>query len=92
MIAFKFFLVSDASKSAIVGSSMVETEFVIADGNRMQGNAMPVSTPYILRESEEGIPNACNLSGMEMASILCKMFNNVLLAVNGIASEKSSFP
>ena len=37
--------------SVIVGSSMVDTEAVIAEGNRMQGRAIPVRTPYKLRDS-----------------------------------------
>lgn len=42
--------------SATVGRSMVETEFVIAEGNKMQGRAIPVKTPYILKESVRVIP------------------------------------
>ena len=31
--------------SATVGSSMVDTAFEMADGNKMHGSAIPVSTP-----------------------------------------------
>lgn len=47
---------SETWSSATVGRSMVETEFVIADGNRMQGSAIPVRTPYVLKESDKVSP------------------------------------
>lgn len=52
------------------GVSMVPTELVTADGKRMQGRAMPVSTPYVLSASEELQPNNLREAGMDAASML----------------------
>ncbi len=40
-----------ASASATIGKSRTEMELVIAEGKRMRGRLMPVSTPYTPRAS-----------------------------------------
>lgn len=75
--------------SATVGRSMEDTALVIAEGNRIQGSAIPVRTPYTCKDREEDIPEYWRKTGMDTASILCRMFNNTRLAVRGKACLKS---
>ena len=69
--------------SATVGSSIVDTALVIADGNKMQGSAIPVKTPYVLSASFALIPKFSKDKGIETASILCKILRRTLLPVTG---------
>lgn len=75
----------------MVGNSIVAMEFVIADGNKMQGSAIPVKIPYVLNEVEVESPDKIKQFGMETASILCSTFNKTRLAVSGTERERSSF-
>ena len=45
MILSSSFLLHSVWISAIVGISITDTELVMAEGNRMQGRAIPLSTP-----------------------------------------------
>lgn len=77
--------------SVTVGRSTVETALVIAEGKSIQGSAIPVSTPYVLRDLFTENPKACNCKGMETASILCNKLRRTRLQVNGNDRSRISF-
>src|SRR5699024_10461113 len=72
------------------GISTVPTEFVIAEGKRMHGIAMPLSTPYVLRASLQVIQKSCTQAGIEAASTLCSRVTAARLAIRGDDRLKSS--
>jgi hypothetical protein len=90
MTVFSLFKLFAASISATVGRSMVEMEFVIAVGKRMQGSAIPVRTPYVDSASAFAKPYFCRKIGMEMASTLWKMLITRRFVVSGTAMCKRS--
>ena len=80
----------EVSSSATVGRSIVESEFVKAEGNKMQGSAIPVSTPYVWRDSVVENPNLNKYNGIEIDSTPCNMLIDTLLEVNGIEWRSKS--
>ena len=52
------------------GMRTAPMELVTAEGNWMQGSAMPVSTPYSRSASEVSSPYSLRQMGMEAASML----------------------
>ena len=60
----------EAWSSAIAGSIIDAIELVTAEGNKMQGKAIPVNTPYILSDSEVVMPYVRSCTGIDTASIL----------------------
>ena len=66
------------------------TDPVRADGNRMHGSAMPVSTPYILTASGADIPYRMRQEGMDAASMLWSSVRAVRFAVSGTEKASSS--
>ena len=46
----------DACASETAGSSMVEKDMVMEEGNKRSGRVIPVKTPYMLRDCEEVKP------------------------------------
>ena len=77
------FLFPETLVALTAGIRTVPTEFVMADGNRMQGRAIPVSTPYILRASELFNPYSFRQAGIEAASTLWSSVTIVRFAVSG---------
>ena len=65
-------------------------EPVSAVGNRMKGSDMPVRIPYSLRAEAVLRPNMRSLSGMAMASMLCRKFWMMRPAERGSAIINSS--
>lgn len=51
--------------SETVGSSKVEADAVIADGNKMSGMDIPVRTPYVLSEVETSMPYTLSRRGIK---------------------------
>ena len=68
---------------AMVGRSIVERADVIAEGNKIKGNAIPVSAPYRLRDCAFVSPDASSFPGMRMASVLCKRLTSMRFRVSG---------
>ena len=71
--------------SATVGSRSTAMELVMAEGNRMKGRAMLVSTPYTDRASEFVRPELISLLGIHMASALPRTFNIRRFPIRGRA-------
>lgn len=76
--------------SETVGRSIVDTAFVIADGNKIKGRAIPVNTPYTLNASFVFNPYRFNERGMDTASILCKILRRTRLPVTGSDKDNNS--
>ena len=75
----------------MAGSVIDAMALLMAVGNRISGRAIPVSTPYIRRESFVLMPNTRSCMGMDTASILCRILRSIRLAVNGMDNAVSSF-
>ena len=61
----------------------MERADVIAEGNKIKGNAIPVSAPYRLRDCAFVSPDASSFPGMRMASVLCKRLTSMRFRVSG---------
>ena len=70
---------------ATVGSSRTAMELVMAEGNRMNGSAMLVSTPYMDRASELVRPKLISLLGIQIASALPRTLSIRRLPIRGRA-------
>ena len=84
-----------ACASETVGSRTTARELVIADGKKIKGSAIPVSTPYVLRASALDRPNSSSLLGTKIASRLCRQprisrlpISGRAIAINGAASDR----
>ena len=73
---------------AMLGSSRTELELVMAEGNRIKGSAIPVSTPYTARASPLVSPDIWSLLGIQMASRLASRFSTRRLAMRGRARAR----
>lgn len=80
----------EACAALTAGIRTVPTELVMAEGKRIQGRAMPVSTPYMLSASLVLMPESLRQAGIEAASTLCSRVTAVRLAVRGMERESSS--
>ena len=60
-------------------------ELVMAEGNRMNGRAMLVSTPYMDRASELVRPELISLLGIQIASALPRTLSISRLPISGRA-------
>ena len=68
---------------AMVGGASWRGRTVIAEGNKIKGNAIPVSAPYRLRDCAFVSPDASSFPGMRMASVLCKRLTSMRFRVSG---------
>ena len=73
-----------------LGNSMTAMEPVRAVGNKIKGSDIPVRIPYSLRADAVSRPNRRSLSGMAIASMLCRRFWMTRPADSGTAIMKSS--
>ena len=80
----------DVLAALTAGRRTVLTEPVSADGKRMHGRAIPVSTPYRLTASVADIPYRMREAGMETASMLWSRVRAVRFAVSGAEKANSS--
>ena len=72
---------------ATVGSRRTAIELVMAEGNRIKGMAIPVSTPYMEKASSLFNPKAWRRLGIQMASALPRRFNTSRFPIKGRARD-----
>ena len=72
--------------SDIVGSNNEDAAFVMAQGNIIRGNAIPVKTPYMDRAVLDDIPLSTSICGNWMVSIVFKILMKILFKLKGVDS------
>ena len=75
----------------MAGNVIEAIELLTAVGNKINGSAMPVNTPYVRNALFVSMPKARSCTGMDTASMLCKIFRSIRLAVNGTDKAVNSF-